>query len=75
MNWTGEVEALRMAEATAAAEGTVRRKGSSESEVGLSLRVWRKQEGACVRGRLTELERIRWDLALEEEKVRECGAV
>ncbi|XP_047174592.1 uncharacterized protein LOC124842201 isoform X2 [Vigna umbellata] len=47
MNWKGKVEALRMAKATAATEGTMRQKASSESEVGLSL---------CVIGRLTELE-------------------
>lgn len=73
VNWTGEVEALRMAAATAAAEGTVRRRASSEWEVGLGLMVWRKHEGVCVsvRGRLSEFEKNRWwDLVLNGQKVR-----
>ena len=56
-----------MAAATAAAEGTVRRRASSEWEVGLGLMVWRKHEGVCVsvRGRLSEFEKNRWwDLVL-----------
>jgi hypothetical protein len=51
VNSTGEVDTLRIAEASARVEESVRvEELSSESELGLALIVWRKQEGLRWRG-------------------------
>lgn len=76
MNSTGDVETLRMAVATASAEETVE-KLSSESELGLALMVWRKQEreelGLRGRGIRSELEKNRFGLEVEKVWVRVGG--
>jgi hypothetical protein len=51
VNSTGEVDTLRIAEASARVDESVRvEELSSESELGLELIVWRKQEGLRWRG-------------------------